>query len=120
MAPFSAGQRWQAPFWRGTLREGAKIGNMGDLAFAVIGPVVIHAAEVFGGSQPLGPEPVAAVQTHIGEGPHRTVRLPHDDNGFAADIGADIIARLLDVVGASAKQPDLAPDFLPLPLHEVG
>src|SRR3546814_13376911 len=44
--------------------------------------------------------------------------LADDQHRFLADFGADIVARLLDVVRTAADQSDLRPDPHPLQLHE--
>ena len=80
---------------------------------------MIHALEMLGIAQPLGPKAIAAVQADIGKGAHRSVGLPHDEDGFLADLGADVIAGFGNVAGPAAQQPDLGPDMLPLQLHEV-
>src|SRR3546814_13569860 len=74
--------------------------------------------EVLRVAQPFRPQPVSAVKADVGEGPDRAVMLADDQHRFLADFGADIVARLLDVVRTAADQPDLRPDPLPLQLHE--
>src|SRR3546814_4103957 len=61
---------------------------------------------------------VCSSDLDVGEGPDRAVMLADDQHRFLADFGADIVARLLDVVRTAADQPDLRPDPLPLQLHE--
>src|SRR3546814_20948037 len=75
-----------------------------------IGPLMVHAAEVLRVAQPFRPQPVSAVKADVGEGPDRAVMLADDQHRFLADFGADIVARLLDVVRTAADQPDLRPD----------
>jgi len=79
---------------------------------------MIHALEICGIAQPFGSQLVAAMQADIGERPHRSVLLAHDQHGFLADLRADIVARLLDIIGSAAEQPDLCPDPIPFQLHE--
>src|SRR3546814_18682547 len=44
--------------------------------------------------------------------------LADDQHRFLAEFGADIVARLLDVVRTAADPPDLRLDLLPLQPHE--
>src|SRR4051812_26514227 len=57
--------------------------------------------------------------TDIVESSDAAVLLSDDENGLAPDLRDDVVARFGDVRLPAAKEPDLAPDALPLELHEV-
>ena len=102
------------------LRERVKVGYALERAVQIIIPMVILALERVGAASALGAQTVAAVLTHVVEGANRAILLPHDEHRFAADVGADEIAGLTQVLLDTTEQPYLRPHPLPLQPHEVG
>ena len=105
------------------MREGIEVRNAMVGTVEIVFPVMVQALEgarCARGTASAGAQPVAAMLADIVETAHAAIRLPHDEDGFHADLGHDVVAGIRHVERASRDQPHLGPQALPLEPHEFG
>jgi hypothetical protein len=101
------------------LRERLGIRYVHEFAAQVVFPEVIGAAEPICIAQRAVRHLVTAVRTDVVEGVVLAVFVLGQNDAFFADLGDDVIARVLEIADPRTHQPDLGPQPIPFEFGEL-
>ena len=105
-------------FARRALRKRFRIGNGDQLAFQVVFPQVVRAAERLRVAARAISNLVTAVRTDVVERVDAAVFVARQHDALALEVGYDVVAGILQVAFPAAHQPGFRPQPLPFALRE--